>query len=500
MRYLILAIQVILFTALVIAYNHSYANAQSASFIVTFNPGASHSDSRNPVSPANIAIPIGSTVKWINKDSTPHFIASGTPEKGRDNIFQDIFIGANNENTITFDKPGFYPYYDPLSGGDHIRGEIIVENPKMGYNLNDLTSSSIKDNSELDSKTTYQFNPGVNDLSTFKNSSFSSPSSHLLSTLISYIADNTHNQSSLLSSLSSNHIINSIFKKVGPILGLLKNATHSLPFSLSSLSSFLSSSSLMNNSQITNDFDNNSSFSSYPGMSIRENILSGILKKVGPILSLLNNDHNSMPDTNVNASIKTLLNENGTSPISNSKEFVPSNSSGPISSRMIQGYTYYDNKTGLSLEFSPKYKASENLFENRVTNVILMDKIPLASNTTFEPSPWILLQISPKNPPTNEGIAFPYGEVTNMNNSKYMEKTGCKQISSKSLPLGTLISKEIHFNCPYPFNRSEIVYQKALTFEKNNFQVVLVYSAYSKTMFDKNINEFNKMIQSIQFK
>ena len=106
------------------------ASAQQNDFTITLNPGATNSDSQNPVSPSvNITVATGTNVTWINKDSSPHMLVSGTPEGGPDNIFYGDFFGPEENYTVTFEEPGTYPYYDAAWG--HIRGVITVESSEF---------------------------------------------------------------------------------------------------------------------------------------------------------------------------------------------------------------------------------------------------------------------------------------------------------------------------------------------------------------------------------
>jgi len=52
-----------------------------SNIVITINPGAIDTNSQSPVTPKDITIPIGTTIIWLNKDSYPHLIASGTPDK-----------------------------------------------------------------------------------------------------------------------------------------------------------------------------------------------------------------------------------------------------------------------------------------------------------------------------------------------------------------------------------------------------------------------------------
>jgi plastocyanin len=109
-----------------ICFAQSKANAQEGGFTITINPGATNSDSLNPINPANITIPVGATVVWLNKDSAYHQIVSGTPEEGPTNVFYGDFFGTNEAYNRTFDSAGEIDYYDPI--WTNIRGQITTVN------------------------------------------------------------------------------------------------------------------------------------------------------------------------------------------------------------------------------------------------------------------------------------------------------------------------------------------------------------------------------------
>jgi len=91
---------------------------------ITINPGATNSDSQNPIAPRNITVSEESTIIWLNNDSTSHLIVSGTPEQGPSNIFYGDYFGAGESYSVTLDNAGVYNYYDPT--WSHIEGQIIV--------------------------------------------------------------------------------------------------------------------------------------------------------------------------------------------------------------------------------------------------------------------------------------------------------------------------------------------------------------------------------------
>ena len=110
-----------------LGFNELGVSAQESTFTIVLNPGATDRNSQNPIAPANVTVPSGANVTWINKDSSPHMLVSGTPDEGPNNIFYGDFFGADENYTVTFEQPGLYSYYDPV--WSHIRGVITVDNP-----------------------------------------------------------------------------------------------------------------------------------------------------------------------------------------------------------------------------------------------------------------------------------------------------------------------------------------------------------------------------------
>lgn len=212
-------------------------SAQEDNSVITLNPGATDSASQNPITPTNITVPVGTNVTWINKDSSPHFIVSGTPEEGPNNIFYGDYFGTDEDYTVTMENPGLYSYYDPA--WSHIRGEISVEDVNIPTEPA-ASETNLSGNSFDDNLTLYSDN---NSLSTAEVGSLLSPSPSPQSSFPSFTSNDTSDQSSPLSSLVSDQTISNIIHKVGPLLGLLMNSGNS---SLSSSSSPLSSLSQSN--------------------------------------------------------------------------------------------------------------------------------------------------------------------------------------------------------------------------------------------------------------
>ena len=264
-----------------LGFNELGVSAQESDFIIVLNPGATDSNSQNPIAPANVTVPAGTNVTWINKDSSSHMLVSGTPDEGPNNIFYGDYFSADENYTVTFEQPGLYPYYDPV--WNHIRGVVTVDNPvfygDLGSSMNtSRVDSSINDNLLQDSNASADvINSDENSLNTSWNDSFSFPSSSFLSSF----------PSSTTQSASPDHVLTNIFNKVGPMLSLLMNGDNS---SSPPLSSFSQS----NESFGVNDFDNQSSFPSSTTQSASpDHVLTNIFNKVGPMLSLLMNGDNS---------------------------------------------------------------------------------------------------------------------------------------------------------------------------------------------------------------
>jgi len=67
---------------------------QDSILTITINPGATNSDSQNPIAPTNVTVSEGTTIIWLNDDSTTHQLVSGTPDQGPSNIFYGDYFGA----------------------------------------------------------------------------------------------------------------------------------------------------------------------------------------------------------------------------------------------------------------------------------------------------------------------------------------------------------------------------------------------------------------------
>lgn len=58
--------------------------------------------------PANAIVPVGSQVRWVNRDDIPHTVASD------DGLFKSKALDTDDQFTYSFTKPGTYRYFCSL--------------------------------------------------------------------------------------------------------------------------------------------------------------------------------------------------------------------------------------------------------------------------------------------------------------------------------------------------------------------------------------------------
>jgi plastocyanin len=93
--------------------------ASSGGGNITIVQGASAQNVAQPYSPSNFTVKVGTTVTWVNKDSTTHTVTSlGS------NLFDsgDLPLGASF--SYTFTQPGTYQYYCTIH--PWMKGTIVV--------------------------------------------------------------------------------------------------------------------------------------------------------------------------------------------------------------------------------------------------------------------------------------------------------------------------------------------------------------------------------------
>ncbi len=225
--------------------------------------------------------------------------------------------------------------------------------------------------------------------------------------------------------------------------------------------------------------------------------------KLAPFSSMVLAGILDVPSNSVEAIVtlwewKSGIENNNVKDSKNNGIFTPYPSSSPYQSEQIEGSTYLDNKSGVQFTIPSGWIGFENLFKSNVTHVMLMVDSPPTAKSFEESSPSILLQISTKDLTNNEGIVYPFEDIVNLNNSIYYQNMGCNQTSTKDVSTNNTRVKETVFTCPFQFNPSLTTFTKAIAIEKNPFQIMLTYSAYSDSQFTAKMMDFDKIIQSIK--
>lgn len=75
-------------------------------------------------SPASKTVAVGTTVKWINKESLTHTVTSGSPGSPS-GIFNSGNLGQNGEFSFTFNQAGTFNYFCAIHPS--MTGTIIVQ-------------------------------------------------------------------------------------------------------------------------------------------------------------------------------------------------------------------------------------------------------------------------------------------------------------------------------------------------------------------------------------
>ena len=70
-------------------------------------------------SPATIAVPVGTTVRWTNRDDIPHTVVSD------EKTFKSKVLDTDQEFPFTFSRPGTYSYFCSIH--PHMTGKVVVQ-------------------------------------------------------------------------------------------------------------------------------------------------------------------------------------------------------------------------------------------------------------------------------------------------------------------------------------------------------------------------------------
>ena len=71
--------------------------------------------------PAEVTVPAGAVVRWVNKDDVPHTATA----KGGEPAFDSKALDTDEGFSFEFKKPGIYAYYCKVH--PHMTGKVIVK-------------------------------------------------------------------------------------------------------------------------------------------------------------------------------------------------------------------------------------------------------------------------------------------------------------------------------------------------------------------------------------
>lgn len=69
--------------------------------------------------PAELKVPIGTTVTWTNRDDIPHTVVS------TDKVFKSKVLDSDEKYSFTFGSPGTYAYFCSIH--PKMTGKVIVQ-------------------------------------------------------------------------------------------------------------------------------------------------------------------------------------------------------------------------------------------------------------------------------------------------------------------------------------------------------------------------------------
>ena len=70
-------------------------------------------------SPAQITVPVGTTVTWTNGDDIPHTVVND------EKVFKSKVLDTDEKFSFTFERPGTYPYFCSLH--PKMTGKVVVQ-------------------------------------------------------------------------------------------------------------------------------------------------------------------------------------------------------------------------------------------------------------------------------------------------------------------------------------------------------------------------------------
>ncbi len=75
------------------------------------------------VAPDTLRVPVGATVRWVNRDQIEHTVTGGTPER-RVPGWDAVLTTQGKSTTRTFDRAGTWGYF--CDRHQFMRGTVIV--------------------------------------------------------------------------------------------------------------------------------------------------------------------------------------------------------------------------------------------------------------------------------------------------------------------------------------------------------------------------------------
>ncbi len=69
--------------------------------------------------PAELTVPVGTTVTWTNRDDIPHTVVS------TDKVFKSKVLDTDEKFPFTFSKAGTYPYFCSIH--PKMTGKVVVQ-------------------------------------------------------------------------------------------------------------------------------------------------------------------------------------------------------------------------------------------------------------------------------------------------------------------------------------------------------------------------------------
>jgi plastocyanin len=69
--------------------------------------------------PADLTVPVGTTITWANRDDIPHTVVS------TDKVFKSKVLDTDEKFAFTFSTPGTFPYFCSIH--PKLTGKVVVQ-------------------------------------------------------------------------------------------------------------------------------------------------------------------------------------------------------------------------------------------------------------------------------------------------------------------------------------------------------------------------------------